>query len=75
MKSGDESMAEKVIGDFAKMPMSQEKFQALNGLNTYLSAIKNTDKIKWGVDEIVKFRDGIPEAFKTRQIRSSMEWY
>jgi aminopeptidase N len=42
------------------------KFQALNGLSTYLSAIKNTDKIKWGVDEIVKFRDGIPEAYQNQ---------
>ncbi|MFN8291356.1 MAG: HEAT repeat domain-containing protein, partial [Chitinophagaceae bacterium] len=64
LKAGDESMAEKIIGDFAKMPMSQAKFETLNGLSTYLAAIKNTDKIKWGVDEIVKFRDGVPEAFK-----------
>lgn len=66
LKSGDESMAEKIIGDFSKMPMSQGKFQALNGLGTYLSAIKNIEKIKWGIDEIVKFRDGVPEAFKTQ---------
>jgi len=66
LKSGDESMAEKIIGDFAKMPLSQGKFQALNGLATYLSAIKNAEKIKWGVDEIVKFRDAIPENFKNQ---------
>ncbi len=65
-KSGDESMADKIIGDFAKMPMSQGKFEVLNGLVTYLNAIKNTDKIKWGVDEIVKFRDAIPEAFQNQ---------
>lgn len=66
LKSGDESMADKVIGGFAKMPLSQAKFQALNGLNTYLSAIKNPAKIKWGVDEIVKFRDAIPENFRNQ---------
>lgn len=64
VKSGDESMAEKIIGDFAKMPLSQDKFQALGPLSSYLSAIKNTDKVKWGVDEIVKFREAIPEGFR-----------
>ena len=66
MKSGDETKAEKIIGDFAKMPLSQGKFDALNGLSVYLSALKNTDKVKWGIDEIVKFRDAIPEAFKSQ---------
>ena len=46
--------------------LSQAKFQQLNSLSTYLAAIKNTDKIKWGVDEIVKFRDAIPAAFKNQ---------
>ncbi len=64
LKAGDESMAEKVIGDFAKLPLGQAKFQMLNGLTTYLAAIKDAKKIKWGVDEIVKFRESIPEAFR-----------
>ncbi len=66
LKSGDESMAEKIIGDFAAMPISQAKFETLNNLATYLSAIKNIDKIKWGVDEIVKFRGQIPESFRSQ---------
>jgi aminopeptidase N len=65
-KMGDESMAEKVIGDFGKMPLSQAKFQALNGLATYLAAIKDPAKVKWGVEEIVKLRDGIPEGFRNQ---------
>ncbi len=66
LKSGDETMADKIIGDFAKMPISQTKFEALNGIKTYLSAIKNPGKIKWGVDEIVKFREAIPESFRNQ---------
>jgi aminopeptidase N len=66
VKSGDETMADKIIGDFAKMPLSENKFQSLGVLSTYLSAIKNTEKIKWGVDEIVKFRDAVPEGFKNQ---------
>lgn len=46
--------------------MSQGKFQTLNTLSTYLSAIKNPEKVKWGVDEIVKFRDGVPEAYQNQ---------
>lgn len=64
VKSGDESMADKIIGGFAKMPLSQNKFQALNSLSTYLAAIKNTEKVKWGVDEIVKFREAVPSGFR-----------
>ena len=66
VKSGDESMADKIIGDFAKLPMGQEKFQTLNTLSTYLSAIKNPEKVKWGVDEIVKFRDVVPANFRNQ---------
>jgi aminopeptidase N len=62
--TGDESMAEELIGGFAKMPMGQQKFEALATLSTYLSALKNTDKVKWGIDEIVKFREGVPEGFR-----------
>jgi aminopeptidase N len=66
MKSGDESMADKIIGDFAKMPMSEAKFEALGGLKTYLSAINNTEKVKLGIDEIVRFRDKVPESFRNQ---------
>jgi aminopeptidase N len=66
LKSGDESMADKIIGGFAEMPMSQAKFEALNNLSIYLAAIKDPAKVKWGVDEIAKFRDGVPEAYRSQ---------
>ncbi len=64
--SGDESLAGEMIGKFAAMPMSQAKFEALNSLTVYLGALKNTEKVKWGVDEILKFRDEIPPQFRTQ---------
>lgn len=64
IKSGDESMADKIIGDFSKMPLGQAKFEALGNISSYLAVVKNTEKFKWGVDEIVKFRDAVPAAFK-----------
>lgn len=65
-KTGDESMAEELIGGFEKMPMSQEKFQTLNSLGEYLGALKDIELVKRGVDAIIKFRDGIPEGFKNQ---------
>ena len=65
-KTGDESMAEELIGGFEKMPMSEEKFNTLNSLNEYLGALKDIEKVKRGVDAIVKFRDAVPEGFKNQ---------
>lgn len=66
VKSGDENLADKIIGDFAKMPMSQDKFQTLNTLSIYLTAIKNPEKVKRGIDEIVKFKDGVPVNYRSQ---------
>ncbi len=62
-KSGDESMFDKVLGDFTKLSL-QSRFGAVGSLSTYLGAIKNTEKFKKGVDELVSFRDNIPAAIK-----------
>jgi len=66
MKLGDESMADEIISNFAALPLTNEKFEALNNLSTYLAAIKNIAKIKWAIDEIVKFRESIPETFRNQ---------
>ncbi len=64
VKSGDESYAEKIIGDFAKLPIGQAKFEALATLGSYLVGVNDLKNFKWGVDEIVKFRDGIPAPYR-----------
>lgn len=64
--TGDESLADEIIGDFIKLPVSQQKFEALNSLGAYLGALKNNEKIKSAVDEIVKFRDAIPEQYRSQ---------
>lgn len=61
--SGDETLFEKMLEDFTAMPL-QSKFPAVGNIATYIGALKSTDKFKKGVDELVKFRDGIPEAIK-----------
>ena len=62
--SGDESLEEEIIGGFNKMPVSNEKFNALGTLGIYLGALKNTEKVKAAVDEIVKFREAIPPQYR-----------
>jgi aminopeptidase N len=64
IKSGDESYAEKIINDFAKLPIGQAKFEGLSLLSSYLANVSNYDHFARGVDEIVKFRDAIPANFR-----------
>lgn len=66
VKSGDENMADKIIGGFADMPIGQAKFQFVNVLSTYLSNLKNTELVKRGIDEIIILREGVPEAFRNQ---------
>ncbi len=65
-KTGDESMAEELLGGFEKMPMSEAKFNTLNSLSVYLGSLKDIEKVKRGVDAIVKFRDAVPSGFKNQ---------
>ncbi|MGZ8524848.1 MAG: M1 family aminopeptidase [Chitinophagaceae bacterium] len=62
-QSGDESMFDKVLEDFTRLPL-QSKFGAVNNIATYLAALTNTEKFKKGIDELVKFRDEIPEPLR-----------
>ena len=64
-QSGDETMFDKILTDFSKLPL-QSKFGAVNNLATYLSALKNTEKFKRGIDELVKFRDEIPGTLRSQ---------
>jgi aminopeptidase N len=63
VKSGDVSMAEKIISEFEKQPM-QSQFNDINNIVTYLSVINDTEKVKRGVDAIVKLRDAVPDAYR-----------
>src|SRR6187455_1237701 len=64
--SGDESLEEEIIGGFNKMPVSNEKFNALGTLGIYLGALKNTEKVKAAVDEIVKLRTTIHSQYRNQ---------
>src|SRR5205814_826359 len=66
IKSGDESSAEMILSSFEKMPLSQAKFEQLSAVAEFLGKTKNMDWVKRGVDDIVAFRDAIPENFKNQ---------
>jgi len=60
IKYGNESDFNIITDNFSNMPLSQTKFNFLQSYSTLLGKVKNTDNLKRGVDEIVKFRDAIP---------------
>ena len=64
IQSGDESSAEMILKYFETMPLSQAKFNMLQSIGDFLGKTKNPDIFKRGIDDIVTFRDAIPEAFK-----------
>jgi len=66
IQSGDESSAEMILSSFEKMPLSQAKFEQLTGLAEFIGKTKNMDWVKRGVDDIVAFRDAIPENYRSQ---------
>jgi len=71
--SGDESSADLILSRFEKLPLSQAKFQLLQSIVSFLAKAKSMDVVKRGVDDIVTFRDAIPEAFKS-QTDGPIQW-
>jgi len=65
LKAGDERMFDEVIGGFETMGL-QEKFDAVGNISTYIAALKNTDKVKRGIDAVVKFREEIPASYRAQ---------
>jgi aminopeptidase N len=62
--AGDESSANIILKNFEAMPLSQNKFNLLQSIGDFLGKTKDMNIFKRGVDDIVKFRDAIPEAYK-----------
>ncbi|HMI61715.1 MAG TPA: M1 family metallopeptidase [Puia sp.] len=66
IKSGDESSFEAISENFDKMPTGGEKFQFVGPYAGLLTKISNTEKLKKGVDILVKFREAIPQAYRNQ---------
>ncbi|MBY0477167.1 MAG: M1 family metallopeptidase [Chitinophagaceae bacterium] len=63
IKSNDESSFNEIATAYGKMGLTQAKFNLTPVFANFIGNIKNTEYVKRGVDEIVKFRDAIPEQF------------
>ncbi len=61
---GSEADFDYVSNQYASLPLSQAKFQATMSFATLLGKVKDTEKVKKGVDLIVKFREAIPHQFR-----------
>lgn len=72
IKSGDETAFDEIIASYGKMGLTQAKFNLTTSLANFLGIIKNTDKVKRGADEIVKFRNSIPEQFGVTPVIDNM---
>ena len=66
IKYGDESSFDVIADNFDKIPFSQSKFEFLQPYAEVLSKVQSTEKLKRGIDQIVKFRDAIPQAYKNQ---------
>ncbi|HEY4064190.1 MAG TPA: M1 family metallopeptidase [Puia sp.] len=66
IKSGDESSFDAISDNFDKMPLSSNKFQFVGPYATLIGKVTNTEKVKKGVDILIKFRESIPKAYRTQ---------
>ena len=72
IKSGDESSFDAIVSAYNKMGLTQAKFNLTSTLANFIASIKNTEKVKAGVDAIVNFRNGIPENFGVTPVIDNM---
>ncbi len=66
IEGGTEDDFDIVAGNFGQLPLSDAKFEALQPFADFLGKVKNTDKVKKGVDMIIAFREAIPAAYKNQ---------
>ncbi|HEX6180984.1 MAG TPA: M1 family aminopeptidase [Chitinophagaceae bacterium] len=64
IKYGDEAAFDVIAKNFEDLPLSQAKFDKLPVFANFLEKVKDTEKLKRGVDLITEFRDAIPAAFR-----------
>ncbi|KIC89288.1 M1 family metallopeptidase [Flavihumibacter sp. ZG627] len=65
-KNGIEESFESISNAFSSMPLTQTKFELLQPYAQLIAGIKSVDKVKKGVDNLVEFREGIPQAYRNQ---------
>jgi aminopeptidase N len=64
IKFGSENDFDVISDNFDKMPVSQNKFEFLMPYASLLIKVTNTDKLKKGVDLLIRFKEAIPQAYR-----------
>lgn len=64
IKEGTEADFDFIADRFAKMPLSEEKLGATAAFAGYLEKVKSIANVKKGIDQIIKFRNLIPEQYR-----------
>ncbi len=65
IKEGTEADFDFIAKRFDEMPLSQEKLGAVATFSGYLEKLQNMSSVKKGIDGIIKFRNAIPEQFRS----------
>jgi aminopeptidase N len=65
IKEGTEADFDFIAKRFDEMPLSQEKLGAVATFSGYLEKVQNMASVKKGIDVIIKFRNAIPEQFRS----------
>lgn len=66
IRYGTEESFDIIAANFDDLPLGQAKFEKLQPFANYLAKVQNTDRLKRGVDMIVKFREAVPSAFRNQ---------
>jgi aminopeptidase N len=64
IKKGTEADFDYLLNHFSNEPFSEEKIKGAYIFARYLVTVKNADHLRKGVDEIMKFRNQIPEQYR-----------
>ena len=64
MSSGTDEDFDIIFGQYKKAPLNEAKLQLSADFGKYLVKVKDGDNVKKGVDEMLKFRNIIPEQFR-----------
>ena len=64
IKGGNEADYDFVCKMYDDAPLGQDKIALSADFAQYLEKVNNNDKVKTGIDKIIKFRNSIPEQYR-----------
>ncbi|MEO6542169.1 MAG: hypothetical protein ABIN74_14295, partial [Ferruginibacter sp.] len=65
IKEGTEADFDFIAKRYDDMPLSEEKLGGTASFSAYLEKVQNLANVKKGIDMIIKFRNAIPEQFRS----------